>query len=101
MLHYLYLDYGGLDRMGPGPLPAGTERQSDFAAPGIGGGGGCPDRGLAPRIYANRPNQTEKNLSPDWHDLTPPKEWVKMDSWKIRAYDCYYGAIHMFDGWRK
>ncbi|HJT43435.1 MAG TPA: hypothetical protein VJ750_08040 [Rhizomicrobium sp.] len=51
------------------------------------------------RIYMA--NQIEKSLSPDWDDLTPPKEWAKMDSWKIRAYNCYYGVTHMLDGWRK
>jgi hypothetical protein len=51
------------------------------------------------RIYMA--NQIEKALSPDWNDLTPPKEWVQMNYWKIRAYNYYYGVTHMFEGWRK
>ena len=51
------------------------------------------------RIYMA--NEIEKSLSPDWNDLTPPKEWAQMNYWKIRAYNYYYGIIHMFDGWRK
>jgi hypothetical protein len=50
------------------------------------------------RIYMA--NQIEKNLSPDWDDLTPPKEWARMNIWAIRAYNYYYGITHMFDGWR-
>lgn len=46
-------------------------------------------------------NQIEKALSPDWNDLTPPKEWAQMNTWKIRAYNYYYGITHMFEGWRK
>lgn len=51
------------------------------------------------RIYMA--NQIEKALSPDWNDLTPPKEWAEMNTWKIRAYNYYYGVTHMFEGWRK
>jgi hypothetical protein len=51
------------------------------------------------RIYMA--NQIEKALSPDWNDLTPPKEWAQMNYWKIRAYNYYYGVTHMFEGWRK
>lgn len=51
------------------------------------------------RIYMA--NQIEKALSPDWNDLTPPKEWAQMNYWKIRAYSYYYGVTHMFEGWRK
>jgi len=50
------------------------------------------------RIYMA--NQIEKALSPDWDDLTPPKEWAKMNTWAVRAYNYYYGITHMFDGWR-
>ena len=46
------------------------------------------------RIYMA--NQIEKTLSPDWDDLSPPKEWAKMDYWKIRAYNYYYGITHAF-----
>ena len=51
------------------------------------------------RIYMA--SQIEKALSPDWNDLTPPKEWAQMHYWKIRAYNYYYGVTHMFEGWRK
>ena len=50
------------------------------------------------RIYMA--HQIEKSLSPDWDDLTPPKQWVDMNYWAIRAYNYYYGITHMFDGWR-
>ncbi|MFO1247201.1 MAG: hypothetical protein U1E93_03045 [Alphaproteobacteria bacterium] len=50
------------------------------------------------RIYMA--NQIEKTLSPDWDDLTPPKEWAQMNYWAIRAYNYWYGMQHMFDGWR-
>jgi hypothetical protein len=46
------------------------------------------------RIYMA--DQIEKALSPDWDDLTPPKEWAQMDTWKIRAYNYYYGITHVF-----
>jgi len=42
----------------------------------------------------------EKALSPDWDDLTPPKEWDEMNYWAVRAYNYWYGTAHMFDGWR-
>jgi len=51
------------------------------------------------RIYMA--NEIEKSLSPDWNDLTPPKQWAQMDYWKIRAYNYYHGITHMFDGWRR
>ncbi len=51
------------------------------------------------RIYMA--SQIEKSLSPDWDDLTPPKQWADMNYWAIRAYNYYYGITHMFDGWRK
>ena len=51
------------------------------------------------RIYMA--NQIEKTLSPDWNDLTPPTHWAKMDYWKIRAYNYYYGVTHLFSGWHK
>ncbi len=48
------------------------------------------------RIYMA--NQIEKALSPDWNDLTPPRQRAKMDYWKIRAYNYYYGITHAFSG---
>jgi hypothetical protein len=51
------------------------------------------------RIYMA--NQIEKSLSPDWNDLTPPTEWAEMNTWKIRAYNYYYGVTNMFSGWSK
>jgi hypothetical protein len=50
------------------------------------------------RIYMA--NQIEKTLSSEWDDLTPPREWAKMDYWKIRAYNYYYGITNAFSGWR-
>jgi hypothetical protein len=46
------------------------------------------------RIYMA--NQIEKNLSPDWDDLTPPREWAKMNYWAIRAYNYWYGVTRPF-----
>jgi len=51
------------------------------------------------RIYMA--NRIDKSLSPDWDDLTPPRQWAKMNYWAVRAYNYYYGLTHMFDGWRK
>jgi hypothetical protein len=51
------------------------------------------------RIYMAR--QIEKSLSPDWDDLTPPRQWARMNYWAVRAYNYWYGVTHMFDGWRK
>ncbi|HXS07543.1 MAG TPA: hypothetical protein VN723_12200 [Rhizomicrobium sp.] len=45
------------------------------------------------RIYMAA--QIAKSLSPDWDDLTPPKQWAEMNSWKIRAYNYYHGITHM------
>ncbi len=44
------------------------------------------------RIYMA--GQIEKSLSPDWDDLTPPKQWAKMNYWAVRAYNYYYGVGH-------
>jgi hypothetical protein len=44
------------------------------------------------RIYMA--NEIAKSLSPDWNDLTPPKQWAKMNSVAIRAYNYYYGIGH-------
>jgi hypothetical protein len=51
------------------------------------------------RIYMA--NQIEKTLSPDWNDLTPPRQWTKMNYWSVRAYNYYHGITHMFSGWQK
>jgi hypothetical protein len=51
------------------------------------------------RIYMA--NQIEKTLSPDWDDLTPPKQWAEMNYWAIRAYNYYYGITNIFSGWSK
>ena len=44
------------------------------------------------RIYMA--NQIAKTLSPDWDDLTPPRQWATMNYWAIRAYNYYYGITH-------
>jgi hypothetical protein len=51
------------------------------------------------RIYMA--NQIQRSLSPVWDDLTPPKQWARMNYWAVRAYNYWYGVTHMFDGWRK
>ena len=51
------------------------------------------------RIYMA--SRIEKALSPDWNDLTPPREWEKMNDWVVRAYNYWYGVTHMFAGWKK
>ena len=51
------------------------------------------------RIYMA--NQIEKTLSPDWDDLTPPKQWAGMNYWAVRAYNYYYGVTNVFSGWSK
>jgi hypothetical protein len=50
------------------------------------------------RIYMA--NEIVKNLSPDWDDLTPPKEWAQMNTWAIRAYNYYYGITHPLEALR-
>jgi hypothetical protein len=44
------------------------------------------------RIYMA--NEIEKSLSPDWDDLTPPKQWAVLNNWAIRAYNYYHGVGH-------
>ena len=44
------------------------------------------------RIYMA--NEIERALSPDWNDLTPPKQWATMKPLAIRAYNYYYGIGH-------
>ena len=50
------------------------------------------------RIYMA--GQIAKHLSPDWDDLTPPKQWAKMNYWAIRAYNYYYGITHPLEYFR-
>jgi len=45
------------------------------------------------RIYMAA--QIAKGLSPDWNDLTPPRQWAEMTNWKIRAYNYYHGITHV------
>jgi len=47
------------------------------------------------RIYMA--NQIAKSLSPDWDDLTPPKQWSGMNQWAVRAYNYYYGITHALE----
>ena len=47
------------------------------------------------RIYMA--GQIAKSLSPDWDDLTPPKQWAKMNYWSVRAYNYYYGVAHALE----
>ena len=51
------------------------------------------------RIYMA--DRIEKSLSPNWDDLTPPKEWARMNYWAIRAYNYYYGIANAFSGWTR
>lgn len=46
------------------------------------------------RIYMV--GQIAKKLSPDWNDLTPPREKVEMNYWKIRAYNYYHPVARLF-----
>ena len=50
------------------------------------------------RIYMA--GQIEKNLSPDWDDLTPPESWAEMNYWAVRAYNYYYGVTHALDSFK-
>jgi hypothetical protein len=50
------------------------------------------------RIYMA--NRIQKSLSPNWDDLTPPKEWAKMNSWAVRAYNYWYGITHPLEALR-
>jgi hypothetical protein len=47
------------------------------------------------RIYMA--NRIARTLSPDWDDLTPPREWADMNYWSVRAYNYYYGVTHALD----
>jgi hypothetical protein len=44
------------------------------------------------RIYMA--GEIDRSLSPDWNDLTPPKQWATMNYWAVRAYNYYYGIGH-------
>jgi hypothetical protein len=46
------------------------------------------------RIYMA--GQIRKKLAADWNDLTPPRETVDMNYWKIRAYNYYYPIAWLF-----
>jgi hypothetical protein len=50
------------------------------------------------RIYMA--NQIRKTLSPDWDDLTPPRELAQMNYWAVRAYNYYYGVTHALEMFR-
>ena len=50
------------------------------------------------RIYMA--NQIRKNLSPDWNDLTPPRQWAAMNYWAVRAYNYWYGVTNAL-GWQR
>jgi hypothetical protein len=50
------------------------------------------------RIYMA--NEIAKSLSPEWDDLTPPKEWAQMNYWAIRAYNYYYCITHPLEALR-
>jgi hypothetical protein len=50
------------------------------------------------RIYMA--NRIEKSLSADWNDLSPPKEWARMNYWAVRAYNYWYGITHPFKAMR-
>jgi len=50
------------------------------------------------RIYMA--NQIRKTLSPDWDDLTPPKEWAQMNYWAVRAYNYYHGVARVLESFR-
>jgi len=47
------------------------------------------------RIYMA--NRIARTLSPDWDNLTPPKQWADMNSWAVRSYNYYYGVTHALD----
>jgi negative regulator of replication initiation len=47
------------------------------------------------RIYMA--NRIARTLSPDWDDLTPPKQWADMNYWAVRTYNYYYGVTHALD----
>jgi hypothetical protein len=42
----------------------------------------------------------EKSLSPNWDDLSPPKQWAKMNYWAVRAYNYWHGITHPFEALR-
>jgi len=50
------------------------------------------------RIYMS--NEIEKTLSPDWNDLSPPRQWAKINYWAVRAYNYKHGITSLFSGLR-
>ncbi|HXR95529.1 MAG TPA: hypothetical protein VN718_06610 [Rhizomicrobium sp.] len=50
------------------------------------------------RIYMA--GRIAKDLSANWDDLTPPKEWADMNYWAVRAYNYYYGVTHALDAFK-
>ncbi|HEX4370720.1 MAG TPA: hypothetical protein VH019_05195 [Rhizomicrobium sp.] len=47
------------------------------------------------RIYMA--NRIARDLSSNWDDLTPPKQWADMNSWAVRSYNYYHGVTHVMD----
>ena len=47
------------------------------------------------RIYMA--GRIARDLPPHWDDLTPPKAWVEMNYWAVRAYNYYHGVTHALD----
>jgi hypothetical protein len=50
------------------------------------------------RVYMT--HVIERDLSPNWDDLSPPKQWTKMNTWAVRAYNYWYGITHPFEALR-
>jgi hypothetical protein len=50
------------------------------------------------RIYMT--HVIARDLSPDWDDLSPPKQWTRMNYWAVRAYNYWYGITHPFQALR-
>ena len=47
------------------------------------------------RIYMA--GRIARDLSANWDDLTPPRQWAEMNYWAVRAYNYYYGVTHALD----
>ena len=50
------------------------------------------------RVYMS--HVIARDLSPNWDDLSPPKQWTKMNYWAVRAYNYWYGITHPFEALR-
>ena len=50
------------------------------------------------RIYMS--HVIERDLSPNWDDLSPPRQWTKMNYWAVRVYNYWYGITHPFEALR-